>query len=375
MSAVVSTDPSCFLPDPNHALGVLECDNAYSLYSAEVIGSMSSKESHLAEDNNMPTSDNYIARGHRALDWASGLIDGQNGFHNAGIHINGYYKSIVAMTTGARVAQARRLASYIDRTFHRDGDINTLATDPTSKGLANYRAAWLGRGFHVLGRYDLSRAVGNFVESQMHPITGGLAVQAHKPPEDRAYCLGSTGSAVVAFLAMGRVEAARRGGSFISGLLDEQPVTSGKFYLLRDASGNILKEDSKECLQAVSSIDIGTYGQVYWYIGIAMTACASLYLATGEDRWLDAGHKAYALFQNCADDVYETITNGKVAWGLGWMHAATGDPKFAKAAEDVWAWHCSIQSDHGPWLRVGQFESLEMQPLHMTLDTTLERAF
>ena len=323
----------------------------------------------------MLTSQDYLARGHRALDWAAALVDGENGFRDAGLHINGYYKSIVAMTTGARIREARLLARYIERSFYRDGDVNTLAEDPTSKGLANYRTAWLGRGLHVLGRYDLSRGIGNFVESQMHPLTGGLATQAHRPREDRVYCLGSTGSAVLAFLAMGRIEAARRGGAFIAGLLDEQPVTKGKFYLLRDANGEILREDRKEGLAMVSSIDIGTPGQVYWYIGMAMNACASLYLATGEARWLDAGHKAFALFQNCSDDIYEIISNGKVAWGLGWMHAATRDPKFAKAAQDVWAWHCDIQSDHGPWLRVGQFDSLDVQPLHITLDTTLERTF
>ena len=110
---------------------------------------------------------------------------------------------------------------------------------------------------------------------------------------------------------MGRVEAARRGGAFIEGLIEDQPVTSGKFYLLRNAAGEIIREDRQQGLAMVSSIDIGTPGQVYWYIGMAMNACASLYLATGETRWRDTGYKAFALFENCADDIYEIISNGK----------------------------------------------------------------
>ncbi|MEM8588583.1 MAG: hypothetical protein AAGG65_11025 [Pseudomonadota bacterium] len=323
----------------------------------------------------MTTSDFYLKRGQLALGWAASLVDPDIGFQGAGNVINAYYKSIVAMTTGARIREARVLAQFVERTFYKDGDVNTLPDDPTAQGLANYRCAWIGRGLQVLGRYDMAANIGRLVESQMHPVTGGLATLANQPPADRVYCLGSTGSAVLAFLAMGKVEAARRGGAFIAGLLDEQPVTKGKFYLLRNADGEIIREDRKQGLAMVSSIDIGTPGQVYWYIGMAMNACASLYLATGEQRWLDAGHKAYALFQHCADDIYRIISNGKVAWGLGWMHLATRDPAFAKAAQDVWAWHCDIQADDGRWLRVGQFDSLDVQPLHITLDTTLERAF
>jgi hypothetical protein len=323
----------------------------------------------------MLLSEDYLKCGHLALDWASTLVDRQTGFDGAGNLINGYYKSIVAMTTGARIREARLLAQFIDRTFFRGGDINTLPDDPTAQGLANYRTAWCGRGLHVLGRYDMSSAIGRFIEGQMHPVTGGLSTLAGQPPGERVYCLGSTGSAVLALLAMGRVEAARRGGAFIEGLIEDQPVTSGKFYLLRNAAGEIIREDRQQGLAMVSSIDIGTPGQVYWYIGMAMNACASLYLATSETRWRDAGYKAFALFENCADDIYEIISNGKVAWGLGWMHAATGDPNFAKAAQDVWAWHCDIQSDDGRWLRVGQFDSLDEQPLHITIDTTIERAF
>ena len=323
----------------------------------------------------MSLSESYLKQGHLALDWASTLVNPKTGFDGAGNLVNGYYKSIVAMTTGARIAEARVLAKFVEQTFYRDGDINTLPDDPTSKGLANYRTAWAGRGLQVLGRYDMSNTIGRFIEGQMHPTTGGLATLAHEPLADRVYCLGSTGSAVLALLAMGRVEAARRGGAFIAGLLDEQPITKGKFYLLRNADGEIIREDRKTGLAMVSSINIGTPGQVYWYIGMAMNACASLYLATGEDRWREAGYKAYALFQNCADDIYQIISNGKVAWGLGWMHAATGDAQFSKAAQEVWAWHCDIQADDGRWLRVGQFDSLDVQPLHITLDTTMERAF
>ena len=323
----------------------------------------------------MLSAEKLLARGHLALDWAAGMVDSEVGYRGAGNIINGYYKSVIAFTTGARMREARIMADFIAKTFHRDGDHNTFPGDPTSKGLANYRNAWLGRGYQVLGRYDLAVATGAFVEGQLHPQHGGLAALPGQPEEDREYCWGSTGSGILALLALGRNEAAIRGGEFLLGMVEEQPITKGKLYLRRNAEGRIINEDKREGLALVYSIDIGTPGQVYWYLGIAMNAFANLYLATGDRKWVDAGYKVFEYFRNCPDDIYEIISNGKVAWGLGAMHLATRDAVFAKEAQDVWAWHYNIQSDDGRWLRVGQFDSLDEQPLHITIDTTMERAF
>lgn len=323
----------------------------------------------------MFTADDLLARGHLALDWAAGLVEGDAGFRGAGTHINAYYKSVVAFTTGGRVREARLLADHVRRVYWKDGNANTHPDDPTAKGLANYRSAWLGRGLHVLGRYDMARATGDFVVGQMHPETGGLAALPNVPEAEREYCWGSTGSAVLALLAMGRVADAARGGGFIADLIYEQNVTTGKIYLRRGADGQIIRDDRREGLALGYAIDIGTPGQIYWYLGMAMNVFGNLYLATGDDRWREAGYEAFALFKACADDVYRIISNGKVAWGLGAMYAATKDPQFADEAQKVWAWHYEIQSPDGRWLRVGQFDSFDDQPLHVTLDTTLERAF
>lgn len=323
----------------------------------------------------MLTADKLLARGHLALDWAASLVDDEVGFRDAGNIINGYYKSVVAFTTGGRVSEARRIANYIEKTFLVNGDINALEGDPTGPGFSNYRNAWLGRGVHVLGRYDLSRALGNFIEGQIDPLTGGLFADPHAPAEKRETCWGSTGSGVLALIAMGRLAAAQRAGDYMIAMMDDQPDAKGKLYLRRDASGKIIDKDIREGLALVYSIEMGTPGQVYWYVGMAMNACANLYLATGDRKWIDGGYKAFEYFKNCHEEIYQIISNGKVAWGLAAMYAVTGDAQFKKHALDAWQWHYDVQSPDGRWLRVGQIASLEEQPVHITLDTTLERAF
>jgi hypothetical protein len=199
-----------------------------------------------------------LKRGHRALDWAAGLVDPDEGFRDAGPVINGDCKSVVAFTAGARLREARLIADHVQRAFWRDGDVNTRAEDPTAGGLGNCRNARLGRGFHALGRYDLSVPTGAFLAGQLHPQTGGLAALPGKPEAEREYCWGSTGSAVLGLLAMGRIDDARRAGGFIADLLDEQPRDKGKICLRRGADGAILREDRREDLALGYSIDIGT---------------------------------------------------------------------------------------------------------------------
>ena len=323
----------------------------------------------------MLTADKVLARGHLALDWAASLVDETEGFRDAGKVINAYYKSIVAFTTGGRMREARQIANFVNKTFLVNGDVNHAEGDPTTPGFSNYRNAWVGRGAHVLGRYDMSAQIGDLVESQLDPLTGGLFADPTAPANERETCWGSTGSGVLALMAMGRWDAAARGGDYLLGMVDEQPVTKGKLYLRRDAKGALINKDIRQGLALVYSIDIGATGQVYWYLGIAMNAFANLYLATGDRKWVEAGYKVLEYFKNCDGEIYEIISNGKVAWGLAAMYAATHDQQFSKYAQDVWAWHYNVQSPDGRWLRVGQIASLEEQPLHITLDTTLERAF
>jgi len=323
----------------------------------------------------MLTAEKMLARGHLALDWAAALVDEAEGFTGAGKVINAYYKSVVAFATGGRVAEARKIAGFVQKTFLAGGNVNGRKDDPTAGGLANYRNAWIGRGLHALGRYDMSVPIGDFIETQMHPGHGGLAMLPHLPEAQREYEWGSTGSAVLSLLAMGRIAAAIRGGQFLRGMVEEQPVTRGLLLLRRDANGRLIESTERQGLATIYAIDVGARGQIYWYLGIAMNAFANLYLATGDRSWIDAGYKVHGILEGCDPEYLTNISNGKVAWGLAGMYAATRDPRFAQLALECWSWHYDIQSPDGRWLRVGQIASLDEQPLHVTLDTTLERAF
>jgi hypothetical protein len=323
----------------------------------------------------MTKADELLERGHRTLDWAGSLLTKDGAFAGAGDVINAYYKSVVVFTTGGRVHQARAIAGHVARTFHRDGDFNGRPGDPTAVTLSNYRNAWLGRGMQALGRFDIANAVARHLVGQVHPGHGGIPAMPFQPEGAREYDWGTTGSAILGLMALGRWDAAIAAGGFLRQMVLDQPVTRGKLFLRRDANGDLMRAETRIGLATTYAIDIGATGQIYWYLGIAMNAFAGLYQGTGDPKWREAGYAVFDLFECCHPEVYEIISNGKVAWGLAAMAGATGDQRFAKAALDVWDWHCRVQYPDGRWLRVGQIASLDEQPLHVTLDTSLERAF
>lgn len=324
----------------------------------------------------MLTAAEMLERGHRTLDWATGILNGDEGFRGAERLINGHYKATTAFMAGGRVAEARKLARHLDKTFRTDGDFHGVTDDPTNVGLRTYRNAWIARGLHVLGRYDMSVATADFLSALVDPTTGGMPMNHTTGPNEKELEWGTTGSSALAFMMMGRWQEAIRCGEFLLGMLEEQPGESGLIYLRRRAKdGKLIREVERQGLATVYSIDIGGTGQIYWYLGIAMNTFAGLLMATGEERWREGGYRLLTLMKACSEEIYESISNGKVCWGLAGMYAATRDPQFMKMALEAWAWHCAIQAPDGRWLRVGQIASLEEQPLHVTLDTSLERAF
>jgi hypothetical protein len=323
----------------------------------------------------MLTADDMLKRGHLSLDWATGILNGENGFKGAEKNINGHYKATIAFMAGGRVREARNVAKHLHTTFWDDGDFHAVKDDPTATGLRNYRNAWVARGMHSLGRFDLAVRAADRLVSQQDATYGGFPAGQVGDAATSELDWGSTGSAVLSLMAMGRWESAIKGGDFLINMMKDQPETKGHLFLRRRMDGTLVKEEIKEGLANAYWINIGETGQIYWYLGIAMNVFSGLHLATGDKKWAEAGYNVLEYFNNCNEEIYETVSNGKVAWGLGAMYAATRDQKFAKLAQDVWAWHYNIQNSDGRWLRKGQIESLEVQPMHITLDTTLERCF
>jgi rhamnogalacturonyl hydrolase YesR len=123
------------------------------------------------------------------------------------------------------------------------------------------------------------------------------------------------------------------------------------------------------------NLQIGGRKQSYWYIGIAMYAFARLYRATGDDHWTESADKVLEFALACRDDFFRNMNTSKVAWGAAQMAKISTDPRYRSLAMEVADWMAESQHPSGIWVRNPDAHDEKTQPLPITLDTTLDRAF
>ena len=122
-----------------------------------------------------------------------------------------------------RVAEATANAEHLHNTFFQDWDFHAVKKDPTSGGLKNFRTAWIGRGLHQLGFFDLSNSASEFLESEMEPNHHGILEDSEIDGHPREMDWDATCSTILAFLTIGRIDSAVDCGDFLVQMIVEQP--------------------------------------------------------------------------------------------------------------------------------------------------------
>ena len=167
--------------------------------------------------------DTYKAAAKRAAEWSLSFMNADGSYKETEHIVMGMFKAPLAMKTAGYVKEAETTMDYIEKHFFEDGDFNNGHCDPSFSMVNTYRNAWLTWGAHELGRDDLAKAGGDFLESMVHPEIGGMP--ARKEYHDMFQILdwGSTALVLVALSVLGRKEAAIKCGEFFEKRLDDQP--------------------------------------------------------------------------------------------------------------------------------------------------------
>ena len=314
----------------------------------------------------------YARAAARTLDWAAGLLAEDGSFRGAEGEVDAYYFGPLAFSLAGRVREGRLVSRYIEREFFRNRDLND-PEDENLRSAANFRNAWLCVGAQRSGEYGLSYPAADQLEDCQNPALGGVAVYRTYDPEEQITDMGTTAAAMVAFLATGRMGAARRTGDFLAGtLVGKQPEAERRILLRTDWKGRWISEFA-EAEAGRHEIRVGEAGQVYWFFGNAMAALGQLYVASGEGRYLEAARTVFGWAEACEPGAFEDLTAAKVGWGSSVLYAATGEEEFARAAARVGDMLVRTQLPEGVWLRRPAVSKLADQPLAGSLGTSLER--
>jgi len=316
----------------------------------------------------------FVDSGQRAVDWLSRRIDAKGSFGEDCETFFAYYKAPLAYATAGRVIQAERVTEFIAGKFFpggrfHEGDVYRAATTSPA-----YRLAWLALGANSVGAYDLASRIGDVLLEGQDPQTGAIGYSAVDGGEIDELTAGTTSAGVTALIALGRVEAAIRGGRFIARLFADQPAGTDTLILRRERAGQLAERPTSP--KPVSwCIKLSEPGQIYWCLGYALTVFGKLYMVTRDSEWLDHAEGVYDWISRCNPNVFANITSGKVAWGASIVYLASRRPQYAELAERVGRWFLEVQTVEGAWVRVPQYTSLAGQPMPVSLDTTLERSF
>src|SRR3546814_6352169 len=76
---------------------------------------------------------------------------------------------------------------------------------------------------------------------------------------------------------------------------------------------------------------------------------AQMNLLTGERKWIDAAEKLLVFVKTCHPQIFESTSNGKIAWGCAEIFSVTGDAGFRDTSARMAEWICDVQAEDGRW--------------------------
>ena len=308
--------------------------------------------------------------------WTIGLLR-PNGFEGCSNAILGFYKAPIGLLRTGHPREADQVLRILENRFFRDGDFHAMEGDPTPPSGRSYRNAWISWGAHELGAYHLSRPALDRLEAGLHPEHGGSADNDKTETSRRIYPAGGTAMVVIALLSAGRLDPALRAGRFLQHLYEEQTLDADRILLVRDADGVAIDPQRRSDTSDSQSLvfDMNKPDQICWIFGLSVRAFAMLYRATGDVKWLTTSERVRGWLERAHPSLYATVTNGKVAWGAAEMYGATGQVEWLTLAKKIGDWLLSQQGDDGIWVRRPHFASSAVQPVAVSLDTSVERMF
>jgi len=283
----------------------------------------------------------------RGIAWIVAQQRADGSFCDVEDGVGGYYKVPCALALAGRQREALDLVQWVaEHHFTAEGDFRApqrKAHEPIHDRWPVYSNAWLVRGAHRLGRWDVSLRGAQFLLRYQVPCGGFYALDG--PVRFLEPVCTSWGA--LAALATGHVEAARRAGDLLVRLVGDQPDPE-RFYFQMDTVGDLIT-DVPEGEELSHYVDATRRGQIYYNPGITLIFLTHLYRATGEQRYLSASRQILLFAERCADDVYRFPPSGKLGCGCALLYSITGSSEARRAAMRVGNYVVETQTPEGFW--------------------------
>jgi len=305
--------------------------------------------------------------------------------------VQGHYKSLYFWLAIGNMQRAGQHKKFIcDKFLRSDGDFRT---EDNFKGFGSfpysppnqyiYSNGWIISGLQKLGCYDVAQKGVEFILRFQDEKLGGFYCTFDTTKKEVTRKLmdsSSTASACLALLTCGRIKEAKRGGDFMLRLIESQPEPDKNYFSCMQPDGKIYtdifgKENQWEtdgrkqkCLSAESD----AMQELTWLIGKPTKFLTKLYMATGEDKYLEGAKWGFDFFCKLEKGAWTNYASCKTMWVGGDLYRITGEQRYAEAAFRITDHYCATQSESGTWVHTLWYADESQQPLPVTMDITFE---
>ena len=279
-----------------------------------------------------------------------GQLHADGSFGDPGLGVTEYYKAPAAFLVCGLSHAASRLIRWIrQHGFLPDGDFGPRPADQLNSYYYTYHNAWVIKAACRMGAFDLARRGMDFLNGFRDPESGGFyshpTARGAETEQDLWVVSGCGWSAVYT----GRLDVARGVGVWMRRLMEEQPDFPNALWTVYSRERGLITEvkdgdDFRYVLTRDESRD-----QSFYHPGIAAGFLCRLYMATGEEEWLDLARTYMRFCEHVGDYHFRLLRAGKVGWAGAMLYTLTGETKYRDMAVRVGDNLIGAQLDNGAW--------------------------
>jgi hypothetical protein len=284
-----------------------------------------------------------------------------------------FYRVPWALAVGGETEAAHRVVTWIERTgLAEDGEFHGgLALTREANQTSNtYAETCLAYGAYLLRRFDLARKTMDWADRYQDPETGGVFMDRDRTGADGEQLAFPTAQYGMSAVITGHLDQALKVGEWFRNLWQAQPALPDRLYAIWTRGGGLATSvpagaDARHYINESQEVR-----QFHYNGGIAAAFLAHLFMATGDESWLELA-RAYQRFSiESTPRQFETRQVCKSAWGSGLITLASGDDGYLDWLIRMGDWFAAEQEADGHWTNSHYIDP--NPPLHSQVEVTAE---
>lgn len=308
----------------------------------------------------------------KGVDFLLANIDADGSVPRSGGRVT-FYRVPWALAVSGETEAAHRVLTWIERTgLGADGEFHggLALTREANRTSNTYAETCLAYGAYLLRRFDLARRTMGWAERYQDGETGGVFMDRDRTGADGEQIIFLTAQYGMSAVITGRLDRALKVGEWFRNLWQEQPELPGRLYCIWTRKDGL-------ATTVPAGADVRHYinerqevRQFHYNGGIAAAFLSHLFMATGDEAWLELARAYQRFSMESTPRQFETRQVCKSAWGSGLITLASGDDAYQDWLIRMGDWFAAEQETDGHWTNSHYIDP--NPPLHSQVEVTAE---